>query len=228
MLHYVGLSQAQQSALPRFWLNEQLVETDAVVFACDCSDCFAEALQPPQPLYVDYTTIAERPTVSASIVAGDESKHIVLNTKTAYNIPVSQIMARKMAAEYALPDPVAYALETAMHEAIANAIMHGNVRMGVRYHTLDGLTAFFSDLESRLTDETYNQRNIAITYKKIAQDLVVMITDEGHGFDYTPPSSQYNHETPTGNGRFLIEQFASRVVYHNGGSTIEMRFALSP
>lgn len=89
-------------------------------------------------------------------------------------------------------------------EAVNNAIIHGNQRNP--------------------------QKKVVVTFLLVNPFLVsILVEDEGAGFDYesilghNPTSPEYllSHN---GRGLFVIESLCDKVIFHNGGSAIEMQF----
>jgi serine/threonine-protein kinase RsbW len=92
----------------------------------------------------------------------------------------------------------------ALHEAVTNAIKHGN-----RY---DPSKKVF------LSIKTKENRYLCFTVK-----------DEGEGFDHAgvpDPTSSELIEKPNGRGVFLIKNFADTVIFSQNGTHLEMCFDL--
>lgn len=88
-------------------------------------------------------------------------------------------------------------------EAVNNAIRHGNCC------------------------EEAKQVRVAIKQKK--NDLTLLVSDEGTGFDYDnlpDPLAPENIEKDGGRGIFLMRALSDDINFRNNGSTIEMKFRL--
>jgi serine/threonine-protein kinase RsbW len=101
-----------------------------------------------------------------------------------------------------------YWLVTALREALANAILHGN-RQNL---------ALPIEVEYRLAGDTFT----------------IMVSDQGEGFDpasIPDPTDPENLLRPSGRGIFYIRQFMDRVEYStssHGGTTVEMTRKVQP
>jgi serine/threonine-protein kinase RsbW len=100
-------------------------------------------------------------------------------------------------------DELAANIELVLGEAVNNSIIHGNKG-----------------------DE---KKIVNISAENISNNLVLIISDEGEGFNYNnlpDPTLPENIENPTGRGVFLINQLADTIIYSNNGSSIEVQFKL--
>lgn len=92
-----------------------------------------------------------------------------------------------------------FSLRLCLHEAVVNAIKHGNK-----------------------SDKT---RTVHVTIKTGKTKLTVEVTDEGSGFDPSAipsPTRPKNIKKPGGRGIFLIKSQMDRVQFLNSGRTIKM------
>lgn len=89
-------------------------------------------------------------------------------------------------------------------ESVSNAIYHGNNQ----------------DLSKNVT-----------IFAECANDfLVVEVSDEGNGFDYTnlpDPTLSKNLRKEGGRGLFIIRNLADQLVFKNNGSVIQLKFRLN-
>jgi serine/threonine-protein kinase RsbW len=88
-------------------------------------------------------------------------------------------------------------------EAANNAILHGN--------KLD------------------ENKNVTILFKKEDNKLVIVIEDEGIGFDYKnvpDPTAPENIENVNGRGIFLMEKLSDKIVFARNGACVTLEFNL--
>jgi serine/threonine-protein kinase RsbW len=104
---------------------------------------------------------------------------------------------------YGIGDEVVNNLMMAFHEALTNAILHGN--------QLDP------------------SKTVDVKIDKVDHNLVIEITDQGNGFkpDELPdPLSETNLMKSGGRGVFLIHQFADEVRYNDKGNQVSIIYHL--
>lgn len=124
-------------------------------------------------------------------------------TSEIKNISIAESIVDNLTIEYDLnPDLYGNILVT-VHEAINNAIVHGN--------HLD---------KSKFVEITYVLEN---------RKLLFSIKDEGKGFDFNniaDPTTPENIEKPSGRGIFIIKNLADEVTFTSGGTEIQFSFVL--
>ncbi|MEN9522713.1 MAG: hypothetical protein RL065_1090 [Bacteroidota bacterium] len=109
----------------------------------------------------------------------------------------------QLRANWDINDDLAANIELVLGEAVNNGIIHGN--------------------------QGDEKKLVSVSAENIANNLVLIISDEGEGFNYNnlpDPTLPENIECPTGRGVFLMNQLADLIIYSNNGSTIEVQFKL--
>lgn len=111
---------------------------------------------------------------------------------------VLEAFLESMANFYKIDDSLYANMIIATMEAFSNAYLHGNRKDP--------------------------QKNIMITFEETAEWFSVRVRDEGEGFDYNACLSNIEFE----NGLFIILKVTDKVVFHDQGREIEMRFNKLP
>lgn len=104
----------------------------------------------------------------------------------------------------------------ALHEALTNAIYHGNLEVDSDLRQ-DDETAFQDLVDQRRVAIPYCDRRVLVTATVSAEEIQVMIRDEGPGFNVRKelaPDRALDLERIGGRGLLLIQSFMD-VVYHN-------------
>jgi len=102
-----------------------------------------------------------------------------------------------------LDDDLKSRMEMVLSEAVTNSIIHGNKE----------------DLD----------KSVIVTTVISDESIVIKVTDEGEGFDYTvkpDPTDAENLLKIGGRGLFIIEKMADDVIYKNEGRTVIITFKL--
>lgn len=100
---------------------------------------------------------------------------------------------------HGVPRSQAFALRNGLHEAVVNAVRHGNGQ----------------DPE----------KLVRIAYGFVGNDVWIEVEDQGPGFDATivaDPCSDTNRERPGGRGLHLMQHFMSSVEYNDRGNCVRM------
>jgi CheY-like chemotaxis protein len=114
---------------------------------------------------------------------------------------------------------------TALHEALTNAIEHGNLELRSELRDIDDRKSYRLLLEKRRLEMPYRARRIHVNAKFSHQEAVYRIRDEGPGFDpsHLPdPTDPANLEKVSGRGLFLIRTFMDEVAFNGTGNEITL------
>lgn len=137
------------------------------------------------------TATITRPTIH-------ECKVRFLSTMAAARSAVDQFIER--AADHGLLE--LNALRHGVHEAVSNAVMHGN--------------------------QCDPRRTVKLSYSFAGDRAFIRVEDEGCGFapsDVSDPTSEQGRSRPGGRGLLLMEHFMDSVNYASRGNVVELRKA---
>lgn len=112
----------------------------------------------------------------------------------------------------------------ALHEALLNAMHHGNLEVGSELRERDG-DAYRRLLEQRSTEPPYRDRRVHVRLELSSEEMVCVIRDEGPGFDphHVPdPTDAENLERVSGRGLYLIWTFMDRVQHNDAGNEVTL------
>lgn len=165
--------------------------------------------------------------------AAGNDLYLNLTTATAHDLQLGGRLLAALNARHRLDGDRRDDLELALHEAVSNALVHGNLGVsGMKELSAQELERFSRDLGNRLADPTLAARRIVIALRidpaedGPAQDgralATVEVTDEGEGFTPGPRTSS----GASGRGLDLIGNIAEELEIANGGRSIRLRFRL--
>ena len=124
-----------------------------------------------------------------------------------------------------LCDPSALVLlGVALHEALTNAILHGNLELKSSLREVDEKEYYRQSVERR-TQAPYADRRVYVTLRSNKEELAFIIRDEGNGFDpntLPDPTDPSNLGKVSGRGLLLIQTFMDRVIHNEKGNEITM------
>jgi anti-sigma regulatory factor (Ser/Thr protein kinase) len=112
----------------------------------------------------------------------------------------------------------------ALHEALVNAMHHGNLEVGSELRDAGG-DVYRELIERRLKESGYRDRRVHLTVNLSRSELACVIRDEGPGFNPTVvanPTAPENLEKLSGRGLYLIWTFMDRVEHNETGNQITM------
>jgi CheY-like chemotaxis protein len=112
----------------------------------------------------------------------------------------------------------------ALHEAILNAIHHGNLGVSSALRQ-DGEEAFHALVEARRREAPYRDRRVHVTARFSPEEAAYVIADEGPGFDPSglpDPTDPANLGRVGGRGLLLIRTFMDRVEHNAAGNRVTL------
>jgi len=158
---------------------------------------------------------------------GDGSLALSIGTATAWSLDTAAVFcdgleAREMLSAERRPD-----VELALHEAVANAIIHGNLALGSSFGAdAAAFDAFCRLLSDRMAEPGMAGRRVDLrAAPEAGGGLSLRVADEGQGFD---PAALAGHapdpEARSGRGLEIIRAMTVRVAIEDGGRTTVMSF----
>ena len=145
-----------------------------------------------------------------------------LTTASCYNSNVAHLFTDYVNKRFELRGKKNEEMATCLHEAIMNAMLHGNLKMASDFRTLKGLYKYQAEIEHRLTVDTYKLRCVTIGAWKQGSQIQLAVSDEGNGFNLNKYIA--NDELPNGRGLPLIHSLADKVWLENDRRTLFMQF----
>lgn len=155
---------------------------------------------------------------------------ISLGTATAYHLPVAQVVADLVERAAGSPLPGRDALATAVHEALANAVLHGNLGLpGLREGGSRSLADYVVEMRRRLDVPAFAERRVTVGICWDEAAAHVSVLDSGNGFAWERAfEPRRHHAGPTaagGRGLLLMSALAENVSFSLGGRLVTLRFS---
>jgi anti-sigma regulatory factor (Ser/Thr protein kinase) len=118
----------------------------------------------------------------------------------------------------------------AVHEAVVNAIVHGNLEISSELKSGDW-DAYHDEIRTRSKQTPFQERRVMITIRADRRPyLEIRVSDQGPGFDISTvpdPTDPNSMERSSGRGLLLIRTFFDRVSHSATGNEIVMIKGLS-
>jgi CheY-like chemotaxis protein len=115
-------------------------------------------------------------------------------------------------------------LGVALHEALTNAMFHGNLELNSEMKETDE-KQYYQLAKERLKSSPYRERRVHVGARFNREEVVFSIRDDGPGFDPTTlpdPTDPRNLGKVSGRGLLLIQTFMDRVEHNDTGNEIRM------
>lgn len=151
--------------------------------------------------------------------------YLDLSTMTAYGLEPAHQFCDALAERIELSEQTRSMMELALHEALVNAMVHGNLEIGpIAKESLDDFIQFCQLIETRLADPQFGARRVVIYATWAGETVDVAIEDMGQGYDVSVMDEPIDVGKKCGRGLFLIRDIARDVSIEDGGRRMVMRF----
>ncbi|MBP2231304.1 anti-sigma regulatory factor (Ser/Thr protein kinase) [Azospirillum agricola] len=153
--------------------------------------------------------------------------YLSLTTGTAYGLQCAVLVCDELARRGGLRADQRSNVELCLHEAIANAIVHGNLGLSsATKNQPDGYRLFGQMLRDRLEDPAIKRRRIDIFCRWNAATVAIAVVDQGGGFDSGAAPAAVGGKARSGRGFVFMRALASRVAVTDGGRCTVLHFDL--
>ena len=115
-------------------------------------------------------------------------------------------------------------LGIALHEALVNAIDHGNLELSSELRERDD-AVYHRMATERRQQKPFSDRRVFVTVRATMSEVAYTIRDEGPGFDpgaLPDPTDPANLEKVTGRGILLMQAFMDQVDFNARGNEVTM------
>ncbi|NCB49076.1 MAG: response regulator [Alphaproteobacteria bacterium] len=161
----------------------------------------------------------------------EERAAILITCPFIYNCDIALAIAEYLKKHLNLSSDQFMSIHLAVHEALVNGLIHGNLEIGSEYRqSLSMLAEYGTLLEKRLKDPAYAKKSVLIKAKWNKSWLDVKIKDEGAGYavnDNLSSCPVKSSKPKSGRGLFMIAGIADSCTIDDFGREIKFSFSLS-
>jgi anti-sigma regulatory factor (Ser/Thr protein kinase) len=162
--------------------------------------------------------------VLRSLMNRDERLLVSLTSPTAYHQPCAIPLINSIALCLGLTETQRNRMSTALHEALVNAVVHGNLELHSEFQNSDTLFCHYERIEETLSQAPYIRRRVEIACDWSSHYVAIAVTDEGPGFDFE--AEPLSKQSISGRGLSLIASLTDDVMIDQGGRRILMNFCV--
>ncbi len=152
----------------------------------------------------------------------DNNLYLSITTSTGYNSNIAHLFTSSITNRFQLNEQQITNIKTCLHEAIINAVMHGNLELKDNFQTIEELYERQSKIDNLMTMDEYKLRRINIHAYRESNNIQITVSDEGRGFNIS--TYRRKHLSPNGRGLMLIHSLADSVWLGSNRRTLFMRF----
>jgi sigma-B regulation protein RsbU (phosphoserine phosphatase) len=146
---------------------------------------------------------------------------LALRTDTAYATRPADLLLQVLAARFGVAGTRLDAATLAVHEAVANALVHGNLEIASFAEGDTGsFLAYCADLDARLADERFAGRMLWLSAAPVGGGIEIVVEDQGQGYD---GRGGHHADDVRRHGLGLIQELSGTRI-ENDGRRIVMTF----
>ncbi len=176
--------------------------------------------------FVEFRDDAEALGRRVATAGEADGLYLALTTPTAFSqVDVAKVMCDALALRGALPLHLRANVEMALHETVANGVLHGNLQTNIALKDETEFHAAFRDhLKQLLANPEVRRRWIEINAGWTEDGLTVSVDDEGEGYDLAVDPVAMQEAIAHGRGLAIVNALASDVTVSRGGQRTTLRF----
>ena len=160
----------------------------------------------------------------ASAPANENGATLTLTAVQAYRADVADWFCDAVARKLDLPAEVRERMQLALHEVVANAVIHGCLEVdGFDRDSVTGFADYCQRVEERLEQPEFASRNIEIAGRWDPNGIVVKVRDFGPGYDV---AAKNDGNSALHRGLGLIRTLADTLEIGDEGRLVTMQFGL--
>ncbi|PPQ33400.1 ATP-binding protein [Rhodopila globiformis] len=151
---------------------------------------------------------------------------LAVRTETAFRLPLAAILLAVVTERNPAAEDHGHLIELALHEAVANAVMHGNLAIATAGRgSVDDYGCFCMELNRRLNDPVACARCVILNAWWTSKRLCFAVSDQGQGFTYGESASP--DDTPHGRGIRLMRDLTQSVHWNQRRRRLILTFAMA-
>ncbi|MDH5543130.1 MAG: response regulator [Nitrospinota bacterium] len=163
-----------------------------------------------------------------------ERHELLLDTKTFTQgdnlLSTANFLSKQFDMESVLGKVESIKYSLAIHEALRNAIEHGNLELSSDLKNNgdgDGFEKYEKLFRERVNDSKYGSREVFLEICRCAKQIDITIRDEGNGFNHKEKmaivkSGKTNADDFFGRGLFIIASYMDKLEFNEKGNEIIM------
>lgn len=179
---------------------------------------------PPFAAWIEIDELSDEAVGVLLGEARDADLFASLTTATANRLHLAGRLVAAVHARRRLSDAQRDDIELALHEAISNALVHGNLQIeGMKGLSVAALDRFSAEISTRMADRAFAGRRIEVSCVLEPSAAVIEVIDQGTGYERT---DREGNAGASGRGLDLITALTEACEVLDRGRRIRMRFAL--
>jgi anti-sigma regulatory factor (Ser/Thr protein kinase) len=192
----------------------------------DINESIGLTLNLPYSLFIEENSYENSEKLLKTLVASDPPDLLLsISTYSTYTSNLSHLLTESINKRFKLNGNKYNEIKTCLHEAIINAVLHGNLCIESNFQTIKGLYSYQTEISKRLNMDIYKSRRVNIMAWNKNDHLQISVSDEGNGFSISNFKEDFT--SPNGRGLMLIIKLSDSMWMGSDKRTLYMAFSHS-
>lgn len=163
----------------------------------------------------------------ALLQQGEPDFGLCLTSLNTYNAEVALIITQSLTQRFVQCADKRMHLVSCLQEALANAVIHGNLCINCPRNTLEAFDRYYQTIRNLVVTPEFNDKRVYVQAWNSATHLRLCVSHEGHGMLTADMlgECQPEKDQKSGRGLFIIQSLADKVEVRNEGKSIAITFA---
>ncbi|EWY39574.1 hypothetical protein N825_05640 [Skermanella stibiiresistens SB22] len=208
--------------------NERSAEVPILLLGNMTTERLSSILYGPHRIVVEFPESGSRTGLTDRLMSdgGANTFRLSVTTATAFKVECAKLVCDALAYRGVLPESSRFQVEIALHEIVANAILHGNLEIESHLKARpEQYETYCAHLRERLAEPERGGRWIDIAAGWDGAGLSLSVMDQGNGFRSDTAEAMPEATGSFGRGLGIVRSIATDVVTHDGGRRTVMWFA---
>lgn len=201
---------------------------DVCFWSAESASSLASALTPPVCAVIERDLA--RPDIAPVNGICSSANRLALQvlSLTASREPIARIFTKALAQRVDLSERLEERVAVALQEAVANALVHGNLELSWRTATDDAsVDAYYEAMERRLAEQPWSGRFVTVRGQWSRTELTIVVEDEGTVWLEADNAPDENVVLPHGRGFIMMRAMSDELTVDRKTHRVTLGFKRS-
>ena|GEM_PF-1622133 len=219
---------AQKKVISTFGISARVPTRPSRIphfFSLKRGESMAAILSRPYSVFVEISGHDQLESLLNSILHKNSEIILSITTATCYKNDIALCFADILSERMGLAAEKTSDIATCLQEAIANAILHGNLGVSSEFDTMHDFDEYQAKIDQHLQQDEYKYKRIHISAWDGHSRLKIAVSDEGNGFDLSRNLLAPDKHLAHGRGLLFIKAMTEDMWLSEDKRTLFMTFA---
>lgn len=201
---------------------------DICFWSAKSAASLACALAPPVCTVIERDPARPDAVPAADVPCAANRLTLQVLSPTASREPVARLFTQALAARLAFCERLEERIGVALQEAVANALVHGNLELSWRTATDDAsVDAYYEEMERRLAKRPWSARFVTVRAAWTGAELTIVVEDEGTVWEDADKPADDKVIRPYGRGFIMMRAMSDGLAIDSKAHRVTLGFKRS-